>query len=131
MASTQNNPGFTTGQIPTAVQWNSYFTSKQDALISTVTVTGNATVLSTACKYVCDTTAGDITLTISPTIGQSGKENRVRVVKRSATPNANKVIIPNGSYTQILIVSENDAGGAGWLDVDANGAFPLMACGVP
>lgn len=28
----QSNPGFTTGQVPTAAQWNSYFTAKQDAL---------------------------------------------------------------------------------------------------
>jgi hypothetical protein len=31
-AVAQSNPGFVNGQIPTAAQWNSYFTAKQDAL---------------------------------------------------------------------------------------------------
>ena len=127
MAQAQSNPGFVTGQIPTAPQWNNYFTLKQDALISTVTVTGDATVLNTACKYVCDTSAGDIALTILPSLGQPGKENRVRVVKRSATPNANKVTFPG---TTFKIINENDAGGGGWLDIDADGTS-LSACGMP
>ena len=33
-ALAQSNPGFVTGQVPTAAQWNSYFTAKQDALTS-------------------------------------------------------------------------------------------------
>lgn len=31
-ALAQSNPGFITGQVPTATQWNGYFTAKQDAL---------------------------------------------------------------------------------------------------
>ena len=83
MANTQSNPGFVTGQIPTAAQWNSYFTKKQDALLNTVYITGPITqaVANTACKYVCDTSAGDVTLTYSPGLGQSGHENRVTFVK--------------------------------------------------
>lgn len=31
-ASAQSTPGFVTGQVPTAAQWNSYFAAKQDYL---------------------------------------------------------------------------------------------------
>jgi len=33
-ALAQSNPGFVTGQVPTATQWNSYFSAKQDVLKS-------------------------------------------------------------------------------------------------
>lgn len=32
IALAQSNPGLVTGQVPTAAQWNSYFSAKQDAL---------------------------------------------------------------------------------------------------
>jgi len=131
MASVQGNPAFTTGQVPTAAQWNAAWTAKQDALISTVPITGNSTVLNTACKYVVDTSSGSVRLIVPPSIGQSGKENRVRIVKKSATPNANQVIISDGTNDLAYIINENDAGGSGWLDVDADGTNLTNFCGVP
>jgi hypothetical protein len=127
MASSQSNPGFVTGQIPTAAQWNSYFTVKQDALIRTIYVSGDTTVLSSACKYVCDCSSGDIALTINPAFGQPGHENRVRVVMKSVTPAGHKVTFVGQTF---MIINECDGGGAGWLDIDADGTT-LSACGVP
>lgn len=36
-AFAQSNPGFVFGQVPTAAQWNSYFTTKADAVSGTLT----------------------------------------------------------------------------------------------
>lgn len=134
MANQGGNPGFVLGQVPSAAQWNAAWTAKADALIATVKVTGNSTVVGTTAKIVVDTTAGNVLITIPPVLGQSGKENRVRVVKKSATPNTNQVIIsPTASSgaTVAFIVTENDGSGGGWLDVDADGTNLTNICGVP
>jgi len=131
MANIQTSPNFVKGQIPTAAQWNGYFSSKQDALIATVSITGNSTAVGSACKYVVDTTLGVVTLIIPPSLGQSGKENCIRVVKRSATPNTNQVILNNGTSDFAFLINENNNSGAGWLDIYMNGTAITDICGVP
>lgn len=134
MANQGGNPGFVTGQVPSAAQWNAAWTVKADALIATVTVTGNSTVVSTTAKLIVDTSSGNILITIPPGLGQAGKENRVRIVKKSATPNSHQVIIsPTGSSADAVafLLNENDGSGVGWLDIDANGTILTNFCGVP
>lgn len=134
MANQGGNPGFVTGQVPSAATWNAAWTTKADALIATTRVTGNVTVISTVAKLVVDTTSGNVLITVPPGLGQSGKENRVRIVKKSATPNANQVIVsPTASSADAVafITSENNATGAGWLDIDANGTILTNFCGIP
>ena len=44
ISEAQSNPGLVFGQVPTAAQWNSYFSAKQNVIIlPTNTVYGNAT----------------------------------------------------------------------------------------
>lgn len=134
MANQGGNPGFVKGQVPTAAQWNGAWTLKADALIATTTVTGNSTVIATAAKLVVDTTSGPVLITVPPVLGQAGKENRVRIVKKSATPNSNQVVIsPTASAGDAVawLINENDGSGAGWLDVDMNGTIITSICGVP
>lgn len=134
MANQGGNPGFVTGQIPSAATWNAAWTVKADALIATMTVTGNSTVIATCAKLVVDTSSGNVLITVLPSLGAAGNENRVRIVKKSVTPNANQVIVsPTASSADAVawLVNENDGSGAGWLDVDANGTILTNFCGVP
>ena len=135
MANTQSSPNFVKGQVPTAAQWNSYFSGKQDALLlATISITGNTTVIGTARKYTCDTTLGDIIITVPVSLGQPGKENRVEFVKRSASPNSNKVYLTtDGTMATnfFILISENDAGGVGWVAVDMNGSQITGTMGLP
>lgn len=132
MANTQNSPNFVRGQIPTAAQWNSYYASKLDALVGvTLTTTIDTTVAATVSKIVIDTSAGVVRVTYSPSLGSPGKENRVRFVKKSVTPNTNQAIISDGVNDVAYLINENDSSGAGWLDIDANGTILTNFCGVP
>lgn len=134
MANQGGNPGFVTGQVPSAAQWNAGWTAKADALIATTMVTGNSTVVATGAKIVVDTSLSNILITVPPGLGQAGKENRIRIVKKSATPNANRVVISSTESSGDAIaylINENDGSGAGWLDVDANGTILTNFCGVP
>jgi hypothetical protein len=131
MANQQNNPGFVTGQVPSADTWNAAWTVKQDALIASISVSVDTTVPNTVCKVVVDTSAGNVRITVPPSYGSAGRENWVRIIKKSATPNANQVLISNGSAVVAYIVTENDGSGGGWLDVYANGTVITQVCGVP
>lgn len=134
MANQGGNPGFTKGQVPSAAQWNAAWTVKADALIATVKVTGNATVAATCAKIIVDTTSGDVLITVPPGLGAAGRENRTRIVKKSATPNANRVVVsPTASSADAVafLINENDGSGVGWLDVDSDGTNLTNFCGVP
>lgn len=134
MANQGGNPGFVTGQVPSAGQWNGAWSVKADALIATTKVTGNSTVVATCAKLVVDTTSGPVLITVPPGLGQPGKENRTRIVKKSATPNANQVVVsPTASSADAVawLINENDGTGPGWLDVDADGTILTNFCGVP
>ena len=57
-----SSPGFVTGQVPTATQWNGYFAGKADATggtIDTPTVTGAIlmTTLAASTSYANDAAA--------------------------------------------------------------------------
>lgn len=135
MAVTQSNPGWLFGFVPSPAQWAAAFSGKQDALISNKPVTADATVPDTACKVTVDTSAGDVILRFNPSSGTNLLQNTIRVVKRSATPNANTVYItPDGVAANAVatITTENGspgANGAGFMIVDANGST-IEACGV-
>lgn len=135
MANIQTSPNFVKGQVPTAAQWNGYFAGKLDALVGvTLTVSAATNVAATVAKMIVDTTGGDVIIEYSPTLGQPGKENRVRFVKKSVTPNANKVYLTTDGTMLTnfaTLVSENDLGGAGWLDVDVDGTSVTTICGLP
>lgn len=74
-----SNPGFVTGQIPTAAQWNSYFTGKADIVFPNLSKTGNYTVLSSDVQggflviFASSDSAGisGITITIPTSLGSS------------------------------------------------------------
>ena len=132
MASVQGNPGFVKGQVPTAALWNAQWTVKQDALINSVSVTGASTVLNTCCKLTVDTSSGNVPITVPLNFGQAGKENWVRIIKKSATPNSNVVILTTDGSTEFArIINENDGGGQGYLDVYVDGSAVTGTCGVP
>jgi len=128
MASVQSNPGWLLGYVPSPAEWAAAFSGKQDALLSNTSVSADATILDTACKVTVDTSAGDVVLRFNPTSGTSILQNTVRVVKRSATPNANIVYITlDGVAANAVatITTENGsagANGAGFMIVDANGS---------
>ncbi len=42
-----SNPGFVTGQVPSATQWNGYFAGKSDITYPFITKTGNYVIQST------------------------------------------------------------------------------------
>lgn len=134
MASVQSNPGFVTGQVPTAAQWNAAWTAKQSALIDTATISGPTTVVSASVKFTCQTDGGSFIVTVPPTLGQPGQENRVEFVKKSLIANANQVqFSTDGTVGNIFayLINENDGGGAGWAFIDMDGIKITSVMGVP
>ena len=132
MANSQSNPSFVTGQKPTAAQWNSYFTVKQDAEIPVTTITGDRSIVDgeSGSIYICDTSSGEITITFDPALGSSSALFWVRFIKKSGTTNTNNVIITtDGSTLAGIIINESSTSGEGFIDIYANGTS-LIACGV-
>ena len=67
-----------------------------------------------------DTSAGPIMITVPLDYGTQTLIYNVRIYKISTDSNA-VYISPNGSTVDGYIVNPNDAGGAGYLDVEVNG----------
>ncbi|MDE2470213.1 MAG: hypothetical protein KGL35_16055, partial [Bradyrhizobium sp.] len=75
-----SSPGFVTGQVPTASQWNSYFSAKADyggdGNFATVESSGTATLGNASANYL---TFSGATTGNGPTISAAGSDANINV----------------------------------------------------
>ena len=83
-------------------------------------VTADYTVAPGVHDVPVDTSAGPITITVPLDYGTQTLIYNVRIYKISSDSNA-VYISPDGSTVDGYILNANDAGGAGYLDVEVNG----------
>ncbi len=85
------------------------------------TQTTNYTVTAGVNLVPVNTSSGNVTITVPESLGNATNPYIVRVLKVSS--DTNQVIISaNGTTPYAYIISQNDAGGAGYLDVEVNGS---------
>ena len=88
---------------------------------SAATQTTNYTVAPGVNVVPVNTSSGNITITVPESLGTATNPYIVRVFKVS--PDTNQVIISaDGVTPYAYIISQNDAGGAGYLNVAVNGS---------
>jgi hypothetical protein len=90
---------------------------------------GNKTIQSSDGIVRCDSTAGNVTFTAPPALGSSAAVLRVRIEKISADTNY-CIITSDGTTVVAYVINQNDAGGAGFLDIEMDGTIDRVL-GVP
>lgn len=140
-ASAQSNPGLRFGQVPTAAQWNSYFSAKQDYLgftpLNPSSVAGASPIIATIGGGVvtlsCPSCASTSTLFANPsaTIGLTVINGVATTAMRSdAAPPLSSAVQSALTGTNHAILLGTGAFGVGSAGPCARGGAPVYGTGV-